>query len=631
MTTRKLRVILCLLALTVGGIALLRGLALPFDEHKMHYPQLPNVQEGIGFGVRASVNAIGAPCYLADDWQCTESGAVTNLHFWGSWLDGAAVQIDTFEVAIAEKSGWGGIGAILWHRFFPISEVTVTGPLPSAGTLGWYAPPTVFSALHHNGGYWEYEIDDIADPFEQTEGEEYWLIISAHLILNPNWTVAWGWQNTEVEHFGSPAMFSPQLDGGWELIPAPPGFGEPVNLAFVITGEEDGKPCCIHVDKKVSADGGDTWEDHVALDATGEVRYLIVVTNGCEQVLSDIEIKDHTHICIAYIGGSHPLSSSSTPVDNIWHLSNPLLPGESVEITYTALSSCPGTGNTYYNTAYVQAECADGSIVTAHDSASIVGLPTTTLYWGDRNVATIHRCDVADCAGTVEDIVTAAMGLASVVGVAVDDLSGTLYWADENLSSIQRCDMGDCAGTLETLITGNIDPHDIELDTAAGKMYFADSVFGICRANLDGSNIELLVPTGVLDGIALDLPAGKIYWVEPANGMLRRAGLDGSNVEDIPVPNVSLPSGIALHAPSSLLFWTDVGTLMVRGCVIGNCAGTVHGFLSPDAPSRLALDVFNNKVYWSANGKIYRATIGGSGVEVFIDWADMPTDVEIVQ
>ena len=58
----------------------------PGDGHKMHYPQLPD-EDGW------DVKAIDGIC-LADDWLCTESGPVTDIHFWGSWKNGIVGRID---------------------------------------------------------------------------------------------------------------------------------------------------------------------------------------------------------------------------------------------------------------------------------------------------------------------------------------------------------------------------------------------------------------------------------------------------------------------------------------------------------------------------------------------------------
>ena len=69
-------------------------------------------------------------------------------------------------------------------------------------------------------------------------------------------------------------------------------------------------------------------------------------------------------------------------------------------------------------------------------------------------------------------------------------------------------------------------------------MYWTAYTGKIQRANLDGSNVEELLSTrpSTPKGIALDLPGGKMYWIDFARApaaSIRRANLDGSDVEDL--------------------------------------------------------------------------------------------------
>ena len=95
---------------------------------------------------------------------------------------------------------------------------------------------------------------------------------------------------------------------------------------------------------------------------------------------------------------------------------------------------------------------------------------------------------------------------------------------------------------------GNL--RDIVLDVEGGKMYWVDySTKELLRANLDGSNREVLV-TGLrtVKDFALDVERGKMYWAEDgyaSTGKIRRANLDGSNVEDL-VTGLSDTSAIAI-------------------------------------------------------------------------------------
>jgi len=64
----------------------------PGDDHKMHFPQLPDED---GWDVNATY-----PLILADDWECSETGYVKDIHFWGSWKHDYTGVIDSFVLSI---------------------------------------------------------------------------------------------------------------------------------------------------------------------------------------------------------------------------------------------------------------------------------------------------------------------------------------------------------------------------------------------------------------------------------------------------------------------------------------------------------------------------------------------------
>ena len=86
------------------------------------------------------------------------------------------------------------------------------------------------------------------------------------------------------------------------------------------------------------------------------------------------------------------------------------------------------------------------------------------------------------------------------------------------------------------------------------KMYWVDyRAAKIQRADLDGSNVEDLITTGLNSpsGIALDVGGGKMYWTDAITDKIQRADLNGSNVEDL-ITRVG-PFGIALLQPTVTL------------------------------------------------------------------------------
>ena len=125
---------------------------------------------------------------------------------------------------------------------------------------------------------------------------------------------------------------------------------------------------------------------------------------------------------------------------------------------------------------------------------------------------------------------------------------GKMYWTAEGPPRIQRADLD--GSNVEDLVTTGLDgPSGLALDLAAGKMYWTDSgTDRIQRANLDGSNVEVLVTTGLRqpEELVLDVAAGKMYWADWSTGKVQRANLTGSNVEDLVATGPSGPYGLAL-------------------------------------------------------------------------------------
>ena len=217
------------------------------------------------------------------------------------------------------------------------------------------------------------------------------------------------------------------------------------------------------------------------------------------------------------------------------------------------------------------------------------------------------------------------------IGERVSFASGgtpKMYWTDTNTDTIQRANLD---GTqVENLITTGLDfPSGLALDVGQGKMYWTDAnTDKIQRANLDGTQVENLVTTG-LDGpggLALDVGQGKMYWTDYYTDTIQRANLDGSQVENLITTGLEEPYGLALDVGQGKMYWTDFGTDKIQranldGSQVENLVTT-----GLEDPHGLALDVGQGKMYWTDIGtdKIQRANLDGSQVENLIttglDW-----------
>ena len=101
-----------------------------------------------------------------------------------------------------------------------------------------------------------------------------------------------------------------------------------------------------------------------------------------------------------------------------------------------------------------------------------------------------------------------------------------MYWLDWDSETLERANVD--GSNRQILLSGDLNkPRNVSLDLQAGKMYFC-TYDKIGRANLDGSEIELLVFTSTAQHMALDLVGRKLYWSTTSPRAIKRADLDGS-------------------------------------------------------------------------------------------------------
>lgn len=215
----------------------------PLVGYKMHYPQLPDTTTN-GLDVNCNTNSLlCCDCGLADDWQCSETGNVKSIHFWGSWKDDAVGVIDTFELSIySNVPGSPSMpGTLLWTYHVPYSYVHVHAASTSVPKEGWYnpCPGCVLYAPANHRQYYQYNVT-LPNPnlFHQQQGTIYWLGIRAQLhASSPG---CWGWKTSMSAQFMDDAVY--RCSGGpWLELKHPVGQAS-LDLAFVITGDPYGWP-----------------------------------------------------------------------------------------------------------------------------------------------------------------------------------------------------------------------------------------------------------------------------------------------------------------------------------------------------------------------------------------------------
>lgn len=176
------------------------------DGHKMHFPQTP--KEG-GWDVEFSMSE------LADDWNCSSTGLVEEIHFWISWMENNVQTIERFHVTIYSDLpaddphnpyGYSVPYETLWERDFETGDFIIRPMTPD--DQGWFDPSSGGWALNDHNQWHQINIINITSPFPQKKGEIYWLGIDFGLLpfigwkeTDKNWNDAGVWWDKAVNEW----------------------------------------------------------------------------------------------------------------------------------------------------------------------------------------------------------------------------------------------------------------------------------------------------------------------------------------------------------------------------------------------------------------------------------------------
>ena len=224
----------------------------PGDTYKMHWPQLPDPDPSTSLDVATTTTRI-----LADDWRCSESGPVTDVHIWGSWRDDVLPEefgmepdagLIDFRLTIRadvpaadSPTGHSTPGALLWQGWFsrsnPVGVNSFTVRECGQWDQGWYDSSSGIYDPSNHRGVWQYNFDiDPANVFSQEENTIYWLDVMAFPGSHPSVFPQFGW-NISRDHWMDDAVWADDLQWeGWQEL-YHPGTDESLDMAFVIAPE----------------------------------------------------------------------------------------------------------------------------------------------------------------------------------------------------------------------------------------------------------------------------------------------------------------------------------------------------------------------------------------------------------
>jgi hypothetical protein len=229
------------------------------DTYKMHYPQLPDLTP-TGLDVLATrdpqVTGPNGPLWkvLADDFRCTQTGPITDIHIWGSWLNDEVYTGVQFKLSIhADQPATATSPSLpidppLWQTTVAPSAQRLYSALPPTVGPEQFYDPNINQIIGTDRQIWQYNFVNIPEPFIQQAGKIYWLDVQA--LVPAGTPFLFGWKTTNPQdprtpHFqddavwaDTPAFGAPPITPYVPLVyPAGhPYAGLSIDLAFVITG-----------------------------------------------------------------------------------------------------------------------------------------------------------------------------------------------------------------------------------------------------------------------------------------------------------------------------------------------------------------------------------------------------------
>ena len=218
-----------------------------------------------------------------------------------------------------------------------------------------------------------------------------------------------------------------------------------------------------------------------------------------------------------------------------------------------------------------------------------------------------------------------APGVDNAMNIAVG--GGKVYWTEKTGESAGTINSANLNGSnVQELASILAVPMGIAVDAPNSKLYWTNSRGRIQTADLDGSGITNVIPSGLEGAMDIALAGGNAYWTQGGN--VRFVNLRGQKQ----IRNISTGSDAAgsLVIGGGKVYWTEMtgesGGTINSANLNGSGAKQLASILA--VPSGIAVDGSRSKLYWTnSRGRIQSANLDGSKIQNVVGGLRSPGDM----
>ena len=185
---------------------------------------------------------------VADDFLCTQTGPITDIHIWVSMKGDVNVPINGVTLSIYSDnpvgpSGFSQPAALLWSKNFPSGSFTKRLYYSAPVGMGEWFWDLRSGTLLPNADLNIWQLNFNISPTEayvqqgSTTPVVYWLVVEAQVPTNSSYWLGW---KTRLfpEHYNDDAVWRSTPTSPWVELRYPAGhqyYGDSIDMAFVVT------------------------------------------------------------------------------------------------------------------------------------------------------------------------------------------------------------------------------------------------------------------------------------------------------------------------------------------------------------------------------------------------------------